>query len=101
MTDTKHIGSGVNDPEWHDNTPTPFEIAYYALNHAVKDRVVHSQEADDSKTAIKALLAERDQLRAALKTAVRVMQDHNIDEARAGEFDQFTDALNLVPGVTR
>lgn len=48
---------GVNDPEWHDNTPTPLEIAYYALNQAVAKKAISNREADTSKAVIKNLLA--------------------------------------------
>lgn len=34
----------------------------------------------------------------ALERAVRVMQDQNIDESLAGEFEQFTDAIAKAKG---
>jgi hypothetical protein len=44
------------------------------------------------------LIAAAPEMLAALRTAVRVMQDNNLDEALAGEFDIFTDAIAKAEG---
>jgi hypothetical protein len=47
------------------------------------------------------LIAAAPDLLAALETAVRVMQDQNLDEALAGEFEIFTDAIAKAKGQSR
>lgn len=58
------------------------------------------QQAADARLIASApkLLSDRAALLAALKTAVRVMQDNNLDESMAGEFEQFTDAIQQAEG---
>jgi hypothetical protein len=44
------------------------------------------------------LVAAAPELLAALKIAVRALQDHDVDEAMAGEFETLTDAIAKAEG---
>jgi hypothetical protein len=52
----------------------------------------------DEDKANARLIAAAPELLAALRTAVQVMQDNNLDEALAGEFDIFTDSIAKAEG---
>jgi len=54
--------------------------------------------ADPECEANARLIAAAAELLAALRMAVRVKQDNNLDEALAGEFDIFTDAIAKAEG---
>lgn len=53
---------------------------------------------DDEIRANARLIAAAPELLAALKVAVKVMQDNDLDESMAGEFEIFTDAINKAEG---
>jgi len=60
-----------------------------------------SDDMDAITNEIATLTEQRDELLAALKMAVRIMQDSDIDESMAGEFEILTDAINKAEGRPR
>jgi hypothetical protein len=57
-----------------------------------------SDDMDAITNEIATLTEQRNELLAALKKAVDVMQDYCIDEHLSGEFEVFTDAINKAEG---
>ena len=78
----KRVGGGV--------------VATTARNNAACRFEVDVASFEDAANA--ALIAAAPDLLGALKVAVEVMKDHNIDEAMAGEFEVFTDAIAKAEG---
>lgn len=62
--------------------------------HTCVCKVAPGDNINDEDRANAKLIAAAPELLAALKTAIKVMQDQNLDEALAGEFELFTDAVN-------
>jgi hypothetical protein len=82
---------------WHIGVREAEKVIYDAHGWAVANCTMYQgQDSPEPKAnadfIVRACNAH-DDLLAALITAVRVMQDNNIDESMAGEFEQFTDAI--------
>lgn len=70
-----------------------------ALNDADEELNLDVRKGFDNLKAVLPMLLAAPDLFVALQKAVQVMQDHDIDEAMAGEFTMFTDALQKAEGV--
>jgi len=84
-------GPWVNDSshsEWGKNVVWAGDVV---IAHVVDDQ-------HDNADANARLIAAAPELLAALKMAVRVMQDNDIDESMAGEFEIWTDAIAKAEG---
>ncbi len=90
------------------HTPGPWKVNSSWSNDlgvVADDRLVamvtndEDRPIDDAEQLANArIMAAAPELLAALKLAVRVMQDNGIDESMAGEFDVFTDAIAKAEG---
>jgi hypothetical protein len=90
---------------WHSGGMTvyadkPCDLLGVAWKEVATGRCPASNWSDQESHANVRLIAAAPELLAALRTAVRVMQDNNLDEALGGEFDIFTDAIAKAEGRT-
>lgn len=86
-----------------DHTPGPWDFAAGDLTvsaNRLADEITKTlgSNADSEQAANFRLLECAPDLLAALKLAVRVLKDNDIDEAMAGEFELLTDAIAKAEG---